>query len=364
MNFDKSLLSKNFFRFTGPPENWLTAIKYMTWGLEEKYKERWANIQTGDIFFMHSTSTGSRFTNIKASIIGLGVVGTNFSIKKIPLWIEEVEDKKNKWPLLIPFSEIYLFSEIPAPITWEAPNETNLKKIDPLIQQLLSKAVPLASIIGFPQMGSISSVSENVVKQIFDNNSDLYLVGEQKVDLETKTTPFVEIKDASESLRYAATLQPFNSVSKRVINKAKSTFTKDNELLSRAEESHANTLQELISFFRSKGYDTYQNRFVDLYAVNNKQGFLSEVKSTENRNFRSQARKAIVQLFEYEFFEIKKFVSEKGLDKINNFRILVPSQKPTDLEYVNFINYLKTDVGVLNNHKLEAVGISNGIDKI
>ena len=48
MDFTPSLNAKNFFRFTGPPENWLTAIKFMTWGLEEKYLSRWKEIQTGD----------------------------------------------------------------------------------------------------------------------------------------------------------------------------------------------------------------------------------------------------------------------------------------------------------------------------
>lgn len=47
MNPD-SLRNKKFFKFTGPPENWLTAIKFMTWGLEEKYREQWKRILPGD----------------------------------------------------------------------------------------------------------------------------------------------------------------------------------------------------------------------------------------------------------------------------------------------------------------------------
>ena len=113
MNFDKSLLKRNFFRFTGPPENWLTAIKFMTWGLEKKYESRWSEIQPGDVFFMHSTSTGSKFKNAKSSIIGLGVIGSNFTIKDSYLWIKEYGEKTNIWPLLVPFSEIYLLSDLP-----------------------------------------------------------------------------------------------------------------------------------------------------------------------------------------------------------------------------------------------------------
>ena len=36
MDFTPSLNAKGFFRFTGPPENWLTGIKFMTWGLNKK----------------------------------------------------------------------------------------------------------------------------------------------------------------------------------------------------------------------------------------------------------------------------------------------------------------------------------------
>ena len=44
MNIDSALNSKQFFRFTGPPEHWLTAFKYMTWGLEITHKDRWQKI--------------------------------------------------------------------------------------------------------------------------------------------------------------------------------------------------------------------------------------------------------------------------------------------------------------------------------
>lgn len=364
MNFDKSLLSRNFFRFTGPPENWLTAIKFMTWGLEEKYRERWANIQPGDIFFMHSTLSGSKFKNTKSSIIGLGVVGSNFTVKDSYLWVEEFDKKENIWPLLVPFSEIYLFSDLPDSANWNSPSSENQDETQGLINSLLSNGVPLSSVNGFPQMGSFSSVSQNVVEQIFNNNSNLYLLeSNQDIAKETRTTPFIEIKDASESLRYAETLQSFDTVTRRVVNKNKSTYTKDNELLARAEDSHANTLEELIKFFRSKNYETYQNRHVDLFAANGEQSFLVEVKSTENNNFKSQARKGIVQLFEYEYFEVDKFISDKNITK-NNHKILVPSQRPVDNDYISFINYLDTDVGIIQNHLLEAVGKSIGIHKI
>ena len=75
LDIQKALHNRNFFRFTGPPENWLTAIKYMTWGLEEKYRDRWSKIQIGDVFLMHSTTESLFYKNAKSAIVGLGVVG-------------------------------------------------------------------------------------------------------------------------------------------------------------------------------------------------------------------------------------------------------------------------------------------------
>ena len=52
MDIGSALKTKNLFRFTGPPEHWLTAVKYMTWGLEDHLKDRWSKIRPGDIFFI------------------------------------------------------------------------------------------------------------------------------------------------------------------------------------------------------------------------------------------------------------------------------------------------------------------------
>ncbi len=120
----------------------------------------------------------------------------------------------------------------------------------------------------------------------------------------------------------------------------------------------------MIEIFRSKGYDTRSNKFVDLFAYNKEQSFLLEVKSTENKNFRSQARKGIVQLFENDYFDITKFVNENNLSFDQKYKILVPSQIPGDKKYVEFINYLKTGVAVIENKTIKPVGNDFGFSKI
>jgi hypothetical protein len=367
MDFTPSLNAKKFFRFTGPPEHWLTAIKFMTWGLEEKFRNRWQEIQTGDIFFIHSTgSQTSLFNNAKPGIIGIGVVGSNFSVKDYCLWIREHKDHINRWPLLVPLSEIYLFSDLPQPKYWENPSLDNQIKTKSLIDLLLKNYIPLKNIKGFPQMGSFSSVSEKAAKQILYDRRLLH-VYKSNADsniLISKPTKLEPIKSAAEALRYADTLEVFDKIKTRIIKKTSGQYIKNNELLARAETIHSTILQSLIDIFRSKGYETCSNRFVDLFAYNENRSFLFEVKSTENKNFRSQARKGLIQLFEYDYFEIRKFIIDNSFNFKDKYKILVPSKIPKDIKYIGFINDLKTGVATIQDKSLKAIGSDFGFTNL
>lgn len=367
MDFTPSLDAKGFFRFTGPPEHWLTATKFMTWGLEEKFRNRWQEIQTGDIFFIHSTGPPtSLFENAKSGIIGIGVVGSNFSTKDHYLWIREFKDHINRWPLLVPLSEIYLFSELPPPETWENPDLNNQTETKYLIDLLLKNSIPLKNIKGFPQMGSFSSVSKEVAEQILYDRRSLYVYKSAAVGniLTSKPTKLEPVKSAAETLRYADTLKVFDKIKARIVKEAPGQYMRDNELLARAETAHSTILQNLIDIFRSEGYETLSNKFVDLFAYNDNRSFLFEVKSTESKNFRSQARKGLIQLFEYDYFEIGKFTADNNFNFKDKYKILVPSKIPEDTRYVGFINDLKTGVAVVEDKSLKAVGSDFGFTKL
>lgn len=366
MDTDSVLKAKNLFRFTGPPEHWLTAVKYMTWGLEEHLRDKWLRIRSGDIFFIHSTRN-SEFKNSKSGIIGLGIVGPDFSEKKNPLWFYETANHVNRWPLLVPLSEIYLFSELPPPNLWENPTPQNLPQTEKLIDLLLRNYIPLNQIPGFPQMGSFSSVRPEVANNILFDKRSLYLYSENieqeklqesvgKINNEFVDRQLDEIKSANEALRYTDTLKIFDSVKARVIREPTSQYVRDNELLDRANLTHQTILQQLIDIFRKHGYDTRSSRTVDLFAHNNKNAFLFEVKSTENSNFRTQARKGIAQLFEYEYFDVQKFAEDNKLVFDQKHKLIVPSQIPEDKRYVEFINSLKIGVAMVKDDNLNPVG--------
>lgn len=367
MDLTSALNTKQFFRFTGPPEHWLTAVKYMTWGLEIDKKSRWEKIQTGDVFFIHSTGAqNSAFKNAASGIVGMGVVGFHPSMKDNFLWHYEVKHKENKWPLLIPLTEVYLFGELPDPATWESPTPTNDTQTAKLVDLLVANRIPVSQIKGFPQMGSFSSVTFDVAQQILFQNRPLYLYSGHSVRglVVEKPSRLIEVKNATETLRSAASLRFLDSVNKRIIKKPYSLISRDNDILARAEGSHHSIVENLIEMFRNKGYETLSNQFVDLFAHDGKRSFLFEVKSTENNNFRSQARKGIVQLYEYDYMEIRRFKEERNINFQDQYRILALSQEPKDKNYIDFINFLDLGIATVDNKEIKAVGEDFGFSKI
>ncbi len=378
MDFNSVLKTKNLLRFTGPPEHWLTAVKYMTWGLNKDRENDWAKLRSGDIFFIHSTGAQhSAFRNAKPGIIGLGVIGPDFSIKKSLLWYEEVKSHENKWPFLVPLSEVYLFSKLPSVNTWENPSPQNIDTTTNLINSLLVNSIPLKQIPGFPWMGSFSRVTPEVAEKILFDKRPLYpyTVYEESEELQinpalniTQTTDkrrFEKINSATEALRYADTLEYIDKVEKRVIRERTSQYVRDNELLELANSTHRSILEQLIVLFRKHGYDTLQGRkSIDLFAHNKNQAFIFEVKSNENRNFRSQARKGIAQLFEYEYFDVQKFAQDNNLIFDQKHKLIIPSQTPKDERYVAFINSLKIGVAMVGEDNLKPIGSDLGFSKI
>jgi hypothetical protein len=357
----KALFNRNFFRFTGPPENWLTAIKFMTWGLEEKYLDRWKKIKSGDVFLMHSTVESSFGAKTKSSVVGLGVVGGKFRRKDDYLWIQEIRGKVNRWPLLVPFSEIYLFSEVPPAHTWEAPGTVDDSKIPQLIAALLLNAIPIKSFgEKFPVMGSWSGVRNELIDELFSKGQpSLYeeFYNNPYSDTEGEVSEFQKIQKSEETLRNIPTLKFLDGdkVKVRKIKDDKSSFERDNALLERAEESHADVLQSAIDFFKKYGFDTWSNQHVDLLAESEDQAFLVEVKSTLNRNFRTQARRAVGQLFEYEHFDIRSHFEKVQKDKKIS-KVLMVTDNPSDSEYTRFLNALKIGLAWPKGTRISAAG--------
>lgn len=363
----KAFYSKSFHRFTGSPENWLTAIKYMTWGLEEKYRDRWERIMPGDVFLMHST-TKSLYKNARSSIVGIGVVGGEKKRKDNFLWIQEIKSQQNIWPLLVPFSEVYLFSQVPSIGGWEAPGIAADSAIQNLIDRLLSGAVPVRALGegkgSFPVMGTISSVRPQLTDRLF-SIAQPSLYSEFYTESSAIPMEFMQLKDAESTLHYVPTLKFLEGsvIKARKQTQEKTHFERDNALLEKAEKEHMRILQAATDFFTERGFATWYNPHVDLLAESKSQSFLVEVKSTLTKNFRKQARHGVGQLFEYEYFDVRQHYKDKP-DSPSVAKILMPSDNPGDKEYTSFLNTLKIHLAWPVGTHLKATGDINALSTL
>ena len=95
-----------------------------------------------------------------------------------------------------------------------------------------------------------------------------------------------------------------------------------------------------------------------MYATKENKSFLIEAKSIENRNFKDQSRKAIAQLFEYDYFEIQDFKTKNGLNVKDESKFLITSKLPKDEGYINFINSLHIKTAAVVKEQIVPYGDS------
>jgi hypothetical protein len=341
------LKSKQFFRFTGTPEHWLTAIKFKTWGLRSEHMSRWQKIQVGDVFLMHSTLK-SDYKGAKSSIIGVGIVGPGLRQKTVFLWEEEYKKNENIYPLLVPFSEIYLFSPTLDVSNWDSHDKSQTERS---IKDLLIGAVPLPK--GFPPMGSFSEIKQAIGFDILRNGLPENVV-EADLDQEvlgTTHTKLSPMKSSREGLRYTPTLKYLVPKAARKYKEKTSLFERDNELMERAEEDHQGVIDAAISILEKLGYRTFGNLHVDLAAENEQEILLFEAKSIPKNKFRDQARRGLGQLYQYEYFDIGNHQRTNETQKPVSKKLLIPSD-PGDLEYRDFLRWANVDVTVPDGGRL------------
>jgi hypothetical protein len=353
---------KAIYRVTGTPENFLTALRYSVWGFNPERKKDWQKLMPGDIIFFHSKSSDSQFLPHPPScIIGFGVVGNNFYEDDIPLWIDEKLENKH-YPYKFSFSEVYLFSPIPINDEWDSTTLNKVENTIGILKKLLEAGIPLSELDGFPKMGSYSRVNKEDVKSLLLNslrNLSFY-EGSHDENVISKSAGLEEFTNEIEAFRFGTTLTVFDDIKQRILHEPNSTHLYNADKLAKAEISHFDIVAYLRLLLASKGYKVFYNNHVDLYAHNNENSFLVEAKSVQSKNFISQSRKGVIQLFEYNYFEIGKFKLSHDLEFRNEVKLLATSHKPKDNSYVDFINSMDIRTIAIRNESQFHYG--NSID--
>lgn len=355
MDLTPLLNIKKFYRVTGTPENFLTAYKYMTWGFNENNVDNWKKIMPGDVVFFHSKRKDSLFVkNPPTCIIGFGIVADLNLISKELLWIDEFQANKCIYPYRFKFSEFYTFGEIPDENTWDSQSLNSKEKTIEVINILLNNSISLSLYPSFPKMGSYSTVKDtSLIKRLINVNLNLDVKLFDTPDTESyKGIGFEKIDNAIEGFRYGTSLLEFDQIKKKLLKKKSAQYTRNSVLLEKAETAHFNTLESVLKLFKMKGYDTYYNKHIDLFAHNDDKSFLVEVKSIGKNNRISQARKGMIQLYEYDHFEVNKYVNDNQLVFKEKNKLLVTSELFKDKDYAEFMKLLDIKLASFENDNL------------
>jgi len=173
------------WRFTGPPENWITALTIKKWALNEANINIWEKLQPNDVVLFHSTTKSEFVKNPPSSIIGYGYIGNEKKRKDDYLWIQEINEKVNKWPYVVNFKDIFAFSDISKIDLNISLKEKSHEQIKREINELISNAIPIRFLINqakilnpnvpnFPYNGSASRLNELYGKIVLNQDRQIY----------------------------------------------------------------------------------------------------------------------------------------------------------------------------------------------
>jgi hypothetical protein len=354
MNFNGQIEKRGVYRVTGTPENFLTALRSLTWGFNSnpRLKNEWKKLLPGDIVFFHSKIGGSLFQAAwRSCVIGFGVVGNQFFESNEKLWIDE-EQPGISYPYRFKLSEVYLYADISVNDDWSADTFEKKEATIRIINKVLDAGIPLSELKDFPHMGSFSAIANQKVKEklfAFDKSLVLYSAGSTA----NANTPVANLLSKNKPIkgkeRIAQEFSEVKEIKKVIIKKIPIYFTINKDANNVANEKHYDILVFLKSFFEKKGYRVDSNKFVDFMAHNRDTMFLIEAKSVHDENNRDQVRKAIAQVLEYDYYEGRKFREDAKTEFKEVFKVIVTSAMPTDKGYLEFVNSLDIKVVAVEN---------------
>ncbi|MDD3773160.1 MAG: hypothetical protein PHC38_10965 [Weeksellaceae bacterium] len=145
--------------------------------------------------------------------------------------------------------------------------------------------------------------------------------------------PFFKIHDYTQPLLPATgELNEYEEIEKRVSNAINEILVfKDQAKLERASNSHVTLVNLIARRIREIGGIPKSNQLIDL-AVRLDQDYIFEMKSTNNKNSRSQIRKGISQLYEYRYLQNKP-----------QAKLILVIENPLNIDQSWMLDYLEMD---------------------
>lgn len=152
------------YKFTGPPDYWLTTVEYGSVSFEDGHQNRWEELEAGDVALLHSRAepSNSELDRKPNGLIGVGIVGETFE-KEDPWWWDEYEVGHGRsFAMVASFDRLFLTGDADAIDTSRGITEKDSSEIDRELDALTVNCLPIevaneicvrTSETGFPVQG-------------------------------------------------------------------------------------------------------------------------------------------------------------------------------------------------------------------
>ncbi len=131
------------YKFTAPPEYWLSSVAYGSVSFEDRHRNRWKEIEEGDVAFLHSRVEPSidEFEKQRAGLIGVGILGSKFE-KDDPWWLDE-HGADRAFSMIVSFDRLFLTGEIDGIDTSLGIDEKDRSTINRELGALTANCLPI-----------------------------------------------------------------------------------------------------------------------------------------------------------------------------------------------------------------------------
>jgi len=347
-------------KLTGPPEHWLTTLNTGFWGLASEHGKVWSELRPGNLFVFHSTAPKwlRPAPELSSALIGVGRLEST-SQKKSLEWYDELETGENTWPLLLHFDRVWWTGKVfhIADLSIEDRRDRGEKLFLQDMAALLENGLSLAELrsegVRFPVQSSISQVSNpNRLAQLITprlKNGSLRRAKLPALAARQRSGE-VEWQDDFDDKRQPGQDRPIDpnivpdKTDSRDEGGAKYFYAHAPAKIQAGTRKHQEALMVLRNYIVAFGVEPTENaKSYDLLADNGAEVLLVEVKSIHKENVYEQTRRAIGQLFEYEFFLPQQHPDLRPPTRIVR-KVLMYSERPPD----RFLHLLQSiDVKVL-----------------
>lgn len=136
------------YKFTAPPEYWLTALEYSSVSFEGRHRDRWEQLEPGDVALFHSRSEPSTadLERQASGVIGAGILG--WKCEKAEPWWDDEDTNGKEFPFVAGFDRVFWSGSIDDIDTARSIEEKDRDVIGREIAALTENCLPIGRANG------------------------------------------------------------------------------------------------------------------------------------------------------------------------------------------------------------------------